>query len=383
MKTLAWLTTLLFATCGFAQISGGSAEREAARRVGDSIATAFNERDEKALSALIDLHGLALRAGKVQGFEGTNLEKFTIGFEKAGATKLFATYFQKLDASNGSTVFLRVTDTRPARALVRLDLGEDGIDYMEYVLETRQGRTRAVDWFQLSTGELMSVSAGAIGQMFTTTDTRLLGRLFGIDRIDTKALEHLRRSGDLQRAGKHAEALTELRRLPESMANARLLLTVQASMALMSKNDVEYTRILAKLAEKYADDPATAFMLIDHYFTIKDLPNMLKSLDTMEKRVGVDGVTRNLRAAAYFTMADYANTLKYAEEAVRSEPTFMAGYDTRCSALVGLARYADAVAQYKSLEKQFDLEFTRDVFVSDPFFAKFVASAAFRDWLPK
>jgi tetratricopeptide (TPR) repeat protein len=383
MKILASLATLLFATAGFGQITGGSVDREAARRFGESIATAFNERDAKLLSSLVDARGFALRTAKVQGMAPGEQEQFAAGLEKAGLSRLYESYFQSMNASNGSVKFLRVTETRPARALVRLDLGANGNDYFEFMLETREGRTRAVDWFVLSSGELVSVTIGSVAQMFTTTDAGLLGRLFGTDRVDAKSLAQLRKVGELQRAGKYAEALAQIRQLPDAMANSRVLLSAQATIAQMSKNDAEYTRVLATLAEKYSDDPATAFKLIDHYFTIKDRPRMLASLDTMEKRVGADGVTRNLRAAAYFATEDYANTLKHADEAIRLEPELMNGHDTRASALVGLARYADAIAQYQSLEKQFGLAFARDVFVSDPFFAGFVKSAAFRAWLPK
>ena len=383
MKIIAWLATLLFATCGSAQISGTAGEREAARRFGESIATAFNERDAKLMASLIDVRGFGLRMAKVQGMGPGDQEQFATGLEKSGLSQLYSGYFQTMDASNGSARFLRVTQTRPARALVRLDLGANGNDYLEFVLETREGRTRAVDWFVLSSGELVSETIGGVVQMFTTSDAGLLGRLFGTDRVDAKSVTRLRKAGELQRAGKYAEALAEVRQLPEPIANSRALLSAQASMAQMSKNDAEYTRVLAKLAEKYSDNPATAFKLIDHYFTIKDRPNMLKSLDTMEKRVGADGVTRNLRAAAYFATGDYVNTLKYADEAIRIEPTLMSGYDTRCSALIGLARYAEAVAEYQSLAKRFDLEFTREVFAGDPLFVKFVASPAFRDWLPE
>lgn len=383
MKTIAWLATLLFATCGSAQISGGSTEREAARRFGESIATAFNKRDEKLMSSLIDVRGFGLRTAKVQGMTPADQEQFATGLQKAGLSQLFTGYFQSMNASNGSARFLRVTETRPARALVRLDLGANGNDYLEFVLETRDGRTRAVDWFVLSSGELVSVTIGSVVQMFTTSDAGLLGRLFGVERVDAKSVTRLRKAGELQRAGKYTEALSEIRQLPEALANSRALLSAQASMAQMSKNDAEYTRVLATLAEKYSDDPATAFKLIDHYFTIKDRPKMLASLDTMEKRVGADGVTRNLRAAAYYATADYTNTLKYADEAIRLEPDLVSGHDTRCSALVGLGRYAEAVAEYQSLEKRFELKFTRDVFTADPLFAKLVASPAFRGWLPE
>jgi tetratricopeptide (TPR) repeat protein len=382
MNTSTWFATLLFAASASAQISGSPPDRETALRFGETVAIALNERDDKSLSSLLDIRGLAMRAGRIEGKEGAALRSFSDRFEKSESSGILAAVFNKLDLTQGTAVFLRLTGTRPARPLVRLDLGDNGNDYLEFVLETRGGRTRAVDWFQLSTGELMSVTMSGVGQLFATNDTGPLARMLGIGRGDPAAMGHWRRASEFQQAGKYQESLGELQQLPEPIVSARVILTFQLSMATRAKNVAEQTRILSRLAEKYSNDPATAHMLLDHYFTIGDLPNMLRSLDTMEKRVGIDGVTRNYRATAYFSRGDYANTLKYADEAIRVEPTLLAAHDTRGSALVGLASYADAVAHYKSLAQRFELEFTRETFTRDPFFAKFVASAPFREWLP-
>jgi predicted Zn-dependent protease len=211
----------------------------------------------------------------------------------------------------------------------------------------------------------------------------MLGRLLGVQNVDKTALLNLQKVGDLQRQGKYAEALKVLQTLPPAISDSRIMLSVQASLAMLSKQDSEYARVLAKLAAKYSDDPAAAFKLVDHYFTTKDLPNMLRSLDTMEKRVGVDGVTRHLRAAAYCSTNDYTSCLRYADESCKLEPDRMAGYDVRATALVGLGRFPDAVAQYRDMEKGYGLQFTRAIFEEDPAFAKFVASPAFNGWLPK
>jgi hypothetical protein len=379
MKRLLVLAMSLFVTGATAQ---QPAEQPAAARFGEAIAQAFNDRDEKALGSLIDLRGLGIRAAKVQGLPPRQQEQFVRGAESAGMSRIAASYFQTMNASQGSAQFMRVTNTSPERVLIRLDLGENGVDYLEYVVESREGRTRAVDWFQLSTGELMSVTIGGIAQMFTSEDSSLLGRLLGVEQVDKESMGKLHKVGNLQRSGKYAEALALLRTLPDPIASSRLMLSAQASMAALSKQDAEYSRVLAKLAEKYSDDPATAFKLVDHYFFVKDRPKLLKALDTMERRVGVDGVTSHLRAAAHIVTGDPASGLKFADEAIRLEPDRLAGYDIRASALVGLGRFADAISQYRDIEKRFEIEFTRDVFENDPLFAKFVASPAFRRWFP-
>jgi hypothetical protein len=278
---------------------------------------------------------------------------------------------------------MRVTDTRPMRALVRFDLGDNGFDYLEFVVDGRSGRPRAVDWFQLSTGQLLSVTIGGIGQLFTTSDPSLLGRLLDIKNVDKAQVVTLRRIGELHRANKHAEAVALFHQLPEQTANARIMLTLRAQYAAFAEMQAEYESTLATMAKRYSDDPATAFMLIDHYFTVKDYPKALTALEAVEKRVGKDGVTTMLRATVYFVSGDFANMLKYSEESIGLEPDRIQGYDTRATALVGLERHAAAVAAYRDMESRFDLKFTREIFAADPTFGKFMASDDFRKWLPR
>ena len=124
-------------------------------------------------------------------------------------------------------------------------------------------------------------------------------------------------------------------------------------------------------------------MLIDYHFKRQNTPKVLGAIDIMERRVGVDGVTRMLRANAYMLSNDIANALKYAHEAVALEPDLLTAQDSRATLLVRLARFEDAIAAYRAMETQFGFKFTRDVFLEDPTFAPLVASPAFKAWLPK
>jgi tetratricopeptide (TPR) repeat protein len=102
----------------------------------------------------------------------------------------------------------------------------------------------------------------------------------------------------------------------------------------------------------------------------------------MEKRIGVDGITRQLRGNAYFQSNDLVSALRYAEESIRLEPDRLEAHDQRATFLVHSARFEDAVAAYRDMERRFDLQFTRDIFTNEPAFAKFVESKAFGAWLP-
>ena len=379
-----WFVAVLFATCASAQTDNAAQRRATAEAFGKEITRAFNERDRKALNSLIDLHALALRAAQYQELSTRDEQAFVRGAETKGLEPLIATYFRALDTSQGSVKFVRVTTQTPPRSLVRFDLGDQGFNYAEYVLHTdATGRTRAVDWFQLTTGDLMSITLGGVGQIFTSANANMLERLFGGEKIDRSVIANLTRVGELYRTGKYAEALTILKNMPEPLASSRFILSARATAASYANLTDEYDAALAKMAAHHADDPAATFMLIDYHFKRQDTPKVLKSLDTMERRVGVDGVTRMLRSNAYTLANDLANALKYADEAVALEPDLLLAQDTRATLLVRLARFKEAVAAYRDMETRFGIQFTREIFTADPTFEPLVASAPFKAWLPK
>ena len=384
-RTNHWFMAFLLAACAMAQAADNAAQRRAAAdKFGAEIERAFNERDRKALNAMIDLHALATRAAEYQGLTGAEEQGFVKGAESKGLAPLIDSYFKALDTSKGKVTYMRVTNQTPPRALVRFELGNQGFNYAEYVLHTdAAGRTRAVDWFQLTTGDLMSVTLGGIGQMFSGANASLIERMFSGENISREDVANLSKIGDLYRKGKYAEALEIFKNLQEPLASSRILLSARATAASYANLPDEYDAALAKLASKYADDPGATFMLIDYHFKRQDVPKVLKSIDTMEKRVGVDGVTRMLRASAYMLGNDLENALKCADEAIALESDLLAAQDTRATLLVQLGRFKEAVAAYKAMETQFGFQFTRDIFTADPVFKQFVASPAFAAWLPE
>jgi tetratricopeptide (TPR) repeat protein len=379
----ALLTTLLLATGVHAQATKGSTERDLVARFGEEVEAALNERNVEAMKSLIDIRGLALRTADFLGFRGTEQADFVRGFTNSEATQMGEVLVQNVDAGQGQAKFLRVTAGDPGRALVRLDLGQNGTEYLEFLVDTKAKKPRAIDWFRLSSGELMSVTVGTLGQLYTSDDPGLLGRLFGTKTVGRDAIAKLRQVGVLQRQQKYSEALMLMKELPEPVASSRLMLSRQAALAMFARQNDEYLRVLARLAEKYSQEPSTAFMLIDHYYSQGNLPKTLECIDTMEKRVGMDGVTRQLRASTYLMAGDAKSSLKFADEAIRVEPDYLYAYDSRATALVSLGRFDDAVAQYRDVEKRFGLQFTREQFTSDPQYATLVASPAFKAWFGK
>ncbi len=381
-QAFLWIPAVLFSLCASAQVTTPAQQRAAAERFGTDITRALNERDRKALVSLIDFQGLLSRAAEVQGLSGTEKDAYVRSATRAGMNKLVDSILQSLETAGGTAKFMRATESIPPRSLVRIDMGDSGFSYLEYKVETSAGRTRTPDWFQLATGDLVSVTIGGLSQLFTNKSPGFLERLLGTGKIDAASAANFARIGDLHRAGKYAEALPLFRKFSEPIASSRVILTLWASTATFANAPEEHDRALTRIAELFADDPAAAFMLMDFYFKKQDQKRLLKTIDLVERRVGVDGVTRLMRSNAYNMANDFTTALKYADEAIRLEPDRLDAYDSRATNLVQLGRFQEAVDAYHSMEQQFSLEFTREVF-ADPVFAKFIVSRQFNTWLPK
>ena len=381
------LASLALSPLAAAQVQVGVVEEHAAaaEAFGREMTRVLNEGDAGALADLFDAKTLARRAAARATEDPKARESYERDVVEVGVPKMIADQFMILEKSKGRAVFLRATRTHPARPLIRLDLKDLGFDYLEFLIARgADGRYRAIDCFTLSTGELVSATMGGIGRLFIEPEAGFLERLLGTKVGPSKALAaKLRLAGELQRASKFAEAADVLRDLPDEIANSRHVLLARARLEGISGEHEEYSRSLAQLAARYPDDPSLAFVLLDHYFSRKETDKAIQSIETMEKRIGVDGITSAMKSIAYSNTGRHGDALKFAQEALRLEPQLADAHFAIVDALVGLGNYAEAVRECRTLEKDFGYTFSREGFAAAPQYAGFMQSAAFNAWLPK
>jgi tetratricopeptide (TPR) repeat protein len=379
------LATLLLGIQPVARAAGTAAENYAsAAAVGGALVRAFNQRDEQLAGTLIDINALALRAGKSMSPDPRQQELLTRSAASLTPHKMLQSYFKILDATHGSVKLMRVGQ-RGAQtvALTRFDVGTKGYDYLEFVLERDgTGQYRAVDWYQLSRGELVSGTAGAIGRLLIDPDPDLIHALFGVVQIDEHLLQNLKDIGARQRAGDYAGALAAMEQLPPAIADSRTILMMRVTAAALAGRGESYHSTLAVLAAKYGDDPSAAFMLIDHYLHVGQFDQALRALAFIERRVGADGVTNMLKANINLRSGNYEQAVTFAQRSIRIEPDLKEGYYSLALGYVGLQQYPRAVETYRTLASRFSVRFERQKFVGAPVYAGLVQSAAFAQWLP-
>jgi hypothetical protein len=256
----SFLALLVLMTQALAVSAADSVGDTAPEAAAAAFVHALNQRNESAAADFLDMHALGERIGKAMTSNPTEQLGIAQALNESNARKLIQSYLKILDSRHG-TVRLMKTSQRDGQmlALVRFDLNGSGFDYLEFILQPDSaGHFRAVDWYQLSRGELMSVNLGALVKLMADPDPDLVHRLLGTTSFDPKQVARLKEIGTLQRAGDYAGALAVANQLPPEIADSRIVLTLRVTLASLAKDVPEYHRLLEVLAHKYSDDPARA-----------------------------------------------------------------------------------------------------------------------------
>jgi tetratricopeptide (TPR) repeat protein len=372
---------LFIGLCGFAF---AEAANHTIEQFGEELAQALNDGDRVKLRRLLDLEALGLQVARTLTTNEKEMANFAAGFRKGAMDSLIARTLDVLERTKGSAQFMKVVKRgAELRPLLRLDLGDDGFDYAEYVVRgNAESGYSAVDWYQISTGELISTTVGIASKMLINPDPGWLKSMLGVVEADPDLTSKFRSVGKLEASRKFTEAIAVIESMPKSVAESRVMMVKTVSLAGSSGDQKLYRHALSKLAERHSNDPTTAFLLVDHYVYEGNLEKVLQCIAILEARVGSDGLTELLKANMYYTKSRYDEMIRHAQQAVKNEPERLDGYDTLALGYVSKAQYAKAIETFATMSAKFNLEFTRDDFKDNPAMADFMRSAAFKNWLP-
>jgi len=356
-----------------------------ADKLGVGMANALNNGDAQAAANLVNVRALAKRVAESMYSDAQQQRAIVNSYNGRFMQQVFESYCATLQRTHGSAKFMRIlTRAGETRALVRLDIGGEGLEYLEFLVDRDDsGAYRANDWYVLSRGRLTSESLGAMVRLMNDPDQSLLHRLFATMSFDVGTVEKLRQIGALDRQGRYAESLALMNQLPAELADSVEVLRLRVADASRAHDDAEYYRTLGILARKYGDDPSVAMILLDYYLKEKQVDKVQAGLKMIENRVGSDGFTNTLRSNFYLQTGGYDQGVAYARKAVNLEPDLRPAWDALASGYVLQKNYPQAVATYRTLQTRFGLTFTRRQFESNANFAPLMQSDAFKKWLPQ
>lgn len=353
--------------------------------VGTQLMTIFNERQADTFASMLDLNALGARVAANVYASERGRSGFIRGFmQTAQAKTLVNDFFGTLDRSpDSSAKFMKVvTRGAESRPLLRFDYGDSGFEYIEFVVQPdAKGAVKIIDWAPLSGGELYSEVVGRMARILSDPEPGLIQSLLGLQQIDQETLKRMKSIAEMRRKGDLRGAYQEMEKLPAEIADSRVMLVQRASLASEAGDDPNYRKMLARLEQLHGDDPAAAFMLLDHYFYAKNLDKCLQAITAIENRVGVDGMTQMLRSNIYMTLGKHADAVTYARKAIAIEPDMSDAYFTLAQSHVALGQFAEAIEVYTTLQDDFGYQFTKENFAKDATFTKFIESSQFKKWL--
>jgi pentatricopeptide repeat protein len=381
LKAVAYTLLILFglqSSSGFTE-SGNSQSKQV--NLANTLLSAFNQYDSELLCSVIDFETLGIRSAEKIFEKKIERDAFLNGFIKT-SDRSCRQIIKNIKTANGSAKLLRTTKVKnDDRILIRLDLGDLGFDYLEFITRTvTNGSYRVVDWYQLTSGQLVSDTMGGIARMVIDPNPSLLKRMLGANQINKEAMNQIQMMVSLISKGKSTEAYDAFTSLPESLKSKRLLILFGIGAASRTGDDEKYKESLALLAKYHSDDPSAAVMLIDYYFYQGAWDKVLSAIDTIESRFGNDAMLELLRANVFLSKNVDPKFEYHAKNAIAMESDFIDAYFTLINGYVSKKNYEQMIKVFDQMMSRFEYQLKKEDFYEEPLYSDFVKSKAFKEW---
>jgi len=287
-------------------------------------------------------------------------------------------------ARNGVDVSYRGVLARSSgiHALVRLDLGDMGINYFELKLaRTPEGRVVIYDWFDYAQGDDYSANARNLGAL-ATGDPGAMAVISGVSGIDADAARLMPVFMQQMQRRQLAEAEATWQSMPPELRHARPILMQYVKLAAMTGDPVKRQASLAALAKHHGADPRLALILADHYYMSGDSDRLFRAIDGLKRHMGVeDAGILQLEAAYHEGLGESAAAESSARSAIAAEPDHEDSHWILVESLLSQQKYLDVTIALQQLRTRFGYEFSSESLSSEPAYAGYLKSQAFNDWM--
>jgi tetratricopeptide (TPR) repeat protein len=229
----------------------------------------------------------------------------------------------------GRLAFRRIQRVGDTDAVLLRAISEGGaFNYFQLlVARDGQGALRVVDMYSLSTGNLVSEDLRQIALMgLAESQQGLLDRLAGKERLLLSNAKVLKRMGEAQVAGRHAEAWQAWSELPRDLREDRIFLRQSVSVA-SNLDEAQYRRQLDRYLELFPQDPAAQVMAIDACFLRQDWACADQAIAGVERWLGApDGWLLVLHGTVATSAGRRADARAAYRKAIEVEPALMEAY---------------------------------------------------------
>lgn len=343
---------------------------------GQAIAAAFDRRDGDALLRMLDVEAIMRLVVKDLGLSAADRESVRKGLPKALQDNLNIR-LRTLEANKGSAKFLRsgVRDGK-SFALVRYDLGDQGIDYVEYYIAPSR---KVEDWYVHSAATLHSTSVRFALATILKTDSMLYG-LFGARfaaQGDAKPFNELRTHLQAQ---DFVKAYRVLEDFPDDFRKSRQWAVMRVTYG-GHIDEATHRAALRHLAHTFGKDADLQFMLIDHYFFEQQFARALEAVGALERAIGgEDAATANLKGNVLIAMKRFDDAANACRRGMALEPDHKPAYWCLVSVGIGAKNGRITVEGLKAYEKAFAVEFDPEKLAAQGEYQEIGRTPEFADW---
>jgi hypothetical protein len=368
---VAALALLLPAAGAWAQAT----PRDAAA-LGQGLAAALNQRDVDAFTRLVDAEAFGDIVLRDLGLGPSDREalrsRLPVSLRKNAEMSM-----RSLEQSDGTAKYLRAgSEQGKAYALVRLDMGDRGVEYVKYYASS----PRAVgDWYIFTAASLFS-SAVRFNLATLFKSESVLYQLFGLRAVSPRDGRAFLEVRDSLAKGDFEGAFDALERFPQAYRESRQWALMRVTIGGRA-GDQRYREALRHLAAGFGGDADLQLALIDHYFYEKQFERAVAAVAALERAVGgEDASTNNLRGGLLTALKRPAEAEAACRRGVALEADYKPAY--WCLVQVALDRNdgrlaVDALTRY---EKAFGVSFDPALLAKQEGYRAIGATAEFAAW---
>ncbi len=347
----------------------------------DEIITGFNAANPKPFDQAINADRILETAFSDMLLTSKWERDFKVGLKQA-MTKQLGT---KLIAQIPDGAYVKLLRLKPeggtAKALIRLDYGDNGNAYMDiHLSKENSGKVSIVNWYDYSSGQLYSESIRQITATLSPTPT-LLGKLFDFASNRKTNMDQVVKLIEMNKEGNHRDVVKKFLSLDESLRKSRFLNIVAVQAANQSDDLDLYSQALSNLENYFGDDPSMTFLLLDYYFLEKQYEKALKALDQVQNSFGVEDASITfMKANTYLMQDNFPEAITMAKHAIELEPEYEDSYWALISAQIPSKQYSQAVATARILEEQFGYDMGPQSLAANETFVPLTRTTEYKKW---
>ena len=273
-------------------------------------------------------------------------------------------------------------DRNGAKALLRLDYGEQGIVYLDLFLKkAKSGKIIIFDWYDFGTGLKYSDSVRQF-VLLTAPDPSALKQIFNIATGRKNKIKKIMALIKAKQKGDYEKVCSIYNSFDKELKQIKVLALINLDAANITGNSKLYADALRSFETYFGDDPTCSFMLINHYFLEKNYAKTIQALETFSAYVGIeDGAILSLKSSVLLEQEELKAASLVAEKGILVEPDYEDNYWTALYCYAGLEDYSKATSICRKLESKFLYNLTMEVFQEEETFQGLIQSKPFIAWM--